>query len=451
MIVANKSDPTRAYSQYAAHSLIIAKNNFDGSPITPTKLLCGFETVDLQTPFGGKTLLDANNKGNIMLVLTYQDGHTEQKFISLDFTALAATLNAVTPAQLIPILNAHSGDTINFQARAWNQPGRTAINFMCKDPSVFRVQVYSDLANALGFGGGRPWIGCGAKMFDFYNEDLATGITDAPVTTDGINTPLMGMYSNAETSVNTSSRTTGDDITVTLKARYAELEAVLKNTKMSIANGDMGKLATARDITNSEDGALGGFECWIPKSLYEAVGAQNLGDSKQIDLDHVFSATLERAAPSGGAVTLTTFSFIIHAKTYTDDNGQQFLQPATEPYTNPCAYITNLSNAAKNAPMMSMVDITALTGATIENVTVIANGQRDWASIAPVPTEASGYSVAIAEPETGALGCSFAYDPDAQIIVVISGTTTGTETVTATFTNRDASTVTATFDVTVTS
>jgi hypothetical protein len=450
MIVAAKNDLTRSYSEFAAHSLIVGKNNYDGSPCTPTKLLCGFETVDLTARYKGKGLLRSDYTGDILLVITYNSGNVEQKFITLDFSANSTTLNAVTPAQILTALNARTGDTVNFEAYEYNAPSKNAINFRCKDPSVFNVQVYSDLANAIGFGGGRPFVGCGAKLFDFYNEDLATSIAEAPVMSEAVENQLLGMSTNGVTSVSIPARVTGNDFTVTVKGTFVEFEDVLRNRKRAFIPGQFGSTSVADQLVNFAEGALGGFCAWIPVNLYEGLGAQSIDDTKGVKINYIPSASFELQAPSGAAVSLTSKSFIIHAKQYTDDNGNSVILPTEETYQVPSQFLSNLGRAARNAPMQSMVNIIPVESAAIANVTdLVVGGSTSWVKVVTTPDNASGYEVALAEPADDALGCSFTFDPFEKLITIVSGETAGSETVTATITNRNQSVVTVTFTVTV--
>ncbi|GHV74224.1 hypothetical protein AGMMS49940_15260 [Spirochaetia bacterium] len=420
-------------------------NNHDGTDATPNNLLCGYKPMDLDVTRDGVSILSPDKKGTIILIRTTETECFVTRHI-IDCSGVA-NLHAASPQDIITLLNTQATPALPDMVASYNNTPR-AVNLYTTNAAVLITEIYGELAGAMGFGGGEAFTTMGSFWTDFMTDDSAVTLTPTPVTTDATQVRITGGYKSTARGIDIGGGYEGMDYAINVAKYSPEIQQALEGGYLLY-----GKNGTDADfIPFDSDVNKPRGKCEMV-AVYERTnkdGVVPIGTNEGLIIKRVYSGTIIPGADTTGAVTMTSFNATLQARVYRNQRGQNVQQPKTLYRGEDDKYLNALTLALQNRPLHSMLEAVNATTFTVENSGTLPPNSTGFELQAIItPPNASGFVVSIAEPGSGALGCTFEWDDANQRVLVTTGLTTGTETVTATLTNADGSTRVATFTVIV--
>lgn len=443
-IHARRDDPSRMSAVYATKGATMRKGNFNGTAAEPTNMLCAYKDMDLSAIRYGKSVLDMQGKGSILVTQTRASGEKKFSLHVLDFSK-AADITAVKPAEIITALNSAVPAIPDMQAVFSN--ATQSVNLMCTDPSVLFVEVFSLLAGALGFGGGEAFTSYGSFFQDFLTNDDTITVTPTNVTGESTAAELMGGYRNTRTAVMINGERGGVDYAVNVKA-YSPLVKQFFEGGELVFGGAEDDFNYRYSPVNANRRPTGKIEFFNILPLHAKNGETDISTIEGLIVEHVYAGTPVMGDDTRGAVSLSSFNFTLQARIYRSAAGQEVEQPEEIGYKERSDFILALMKCIASPCLISQVEVEAATGITVEPKLSMPRASRNFVQCAVVPVTASGFNVAIAEKD-GKLGATYTWNDDDQRVIITSGLTAGTDTVNITVTNVDGTQVTGSFELTV--
>lgn len=429
-------DPMDKSAEFAALGTAFRRGNYDGTAATPQRLLTSNAPVNLNVGREGITILDGNKRA---LLLVKRDSVKEVK--QVDFSG-AVDITRVTPDEIIAALNA-AGFT-NMMAVIDLPSG--ACNFTCTDPNVQYTEVFGYLAGALGFGGTKAFQGFGSFFRDYTIDDDTITCTRADQKTENTSVDQQGGGHNTLTRVTQQGRRTGVQYTVNLKPKDNVLRQIFEGGELIIHPSYDPK--PDHYIPPDRTGPNGMIEMYRLAPLYPANRESKEGQDEGVIVEHVFAGMGTVQDPSTGAMSLSSFNYLIDAGIYINQNGEQIQQPEELIYSKNKWNLNRLIETLSNPVKMSDLSATMLTGVNLTTSINIAQSRIGYNQCSLVPPEADGFTVSFS-PLATLTDSAIAWDNENARIIITTGTITGSEMVTVTFTNRDGTTVVKTFTLAV--
>jgi hypothetical protein len=401
--------------------------------------------VDLTKTLNGQTILNSSSKAPMMVVKTSPAG-VEMARYELDFSSVS-NVSRVTPQEIVTVLN--NGITDAEMVAAFDAT-QNHVNLRCTNSNVKITEVFGLIAGALGFGGGEPFTGYGSYWFDFLTDDSTISITPSNVMSGGTTAQLMGGFRNTETGVIINGALTGKDYAITVKKMSPLFSQAITGAELAFIDNGLGSDADFYPLTGVRIPKSVRMEMYNPRDRHAIEGTTDIGDTEGMIIEHVYSGAIILSDESRGAVSLDSYSFTLQARVYQDDAGNNIGQPEVL-YRNPeDVFFKCLALCLENRPLISMLTATPATSIVAQSpMSINANTSGNENRVLITPAAASGYTVAIAEPGSGALGCEFSFDYATKRIRIKSGATTGNENVTVTLTNANGAAKTSTIALTV--
>jgi hypothetical protein len=356
----------------------------------------------------------------------------------------AIDLENVTPAEVVIAINnaAFAGVdcAIDMETGA---PNITASN-----PAVECVQIFSLLAGALGFGGGKPFRSYGCYLYDGLTWKDIIQLTIARQAAQENAVSLANGWDGGTTEILRKGTRSGDQVTWNIRNKDYMLLQIAEGGEL--ASRPTGGLSYAPPLPEDDVGERS-VELWAIYGDFEDGVRQTLDEESFIPVKHYFRGRLTPLDDSEGANTIATIGFLYDADAaYTDPDGARRGNPALDKLTLDEWRAWKLKDCLIKGLSASFVNVTPASAAALRSAAVnMAKNQVAYNALAATPSNASGYTVTFSTPTLAGLQVSFDYV--GKRVRVASGGAAGSATITVTLTNGDAaqSAVTASFTVAV--
>jgi hypothetical protein len=303
-------------AQYATSGFYAKRANPDGTMATAQRTL-GFAGIIDITP-----VLTTN-----AAKLQIKVGRSPWQTKTVDFSA--ATPAALNPTTAAAALNAAAFTGANFSVD--DDTGR--LKLAAADSSADEVQVYGYLAGALNFGSGRAFEGLGCYYKDYRKEDDTITIQPAVQADENERISQEGSHGTKTTVIIAGGRN-GEDLTITTKPLDFEFQQMVQ--------GGVYKRGTQTDPVVYEpplpgDHAVTGYpNLTIVKidPIYAPNTESTEGQEIAVKTALYYSGLGKAGDESGGAKSLTQFSYTFNFGVYTDENGVRHANPEHKAYTS---------------------------------------------------------------------------------------------------------------------
>jgi hypothetical protein len=438
--MAVNNDATRRSARYSARGAIARNGNFDGSAVTAQRLLGVPENVNLNQSRSGYSILNAASQG--VILIRVDESPVQIKPVSF---AHAVDIENVTPAETVIAINGARFAGIN--AIIDNETG--AANIQAVNPGTECVQIFGVLAGALGFGGGKPFRSCGCFLYDGLSWKDIVQLTTARQAAEEAVVSLANGYDGGTTDVARRGGRTGDQVTWSVRNKDYLLLQLAEGGLLTVReSGGIGY----DEPSSGDDVGERNVELWAVYPDFEDGVRQTLDEESFITVKHYFKGRLTPRDDSEGGSAIATVNFLFDASAiYFDPDGGRMVNPHIDKMTIDEWRVWKLKSClipGLSAASTVVRPASALTlGSPVLNM---VKNQVAYNKLGTTPSNAGGYSITFPTPAT-LTDIEIGFDPDTKRVRVKAGNTAGTETVTVTLTNGDASssTVTAAFTIVV--
>jgi hypothetical protein len=305
----------RKGAQYATSGFIAKRCNPDGTMANGQRTLGFAGAIDI-TP-----VLTGNSAD---LQIKVGTAPWQKKTVSFS----AASPAALTVSAAAAALNAAAFTGCSFSA----DPGTGRLLLKAADTGQTEIQIYGYLAGALNFGNCRGFEGMGCYYRDYSGDDDTVTIQPAVQKDENERIEQEGSHGTKTTIIIAGGRN-GEDITVTAKPLDYEFQQMVQGGKYKkgtvtapaeyepplpgdpeVAGAPLLTILKIDPVYAANTESLEGQEAAVKTSLYYAT-LGSVGDE------------------SGGAKSLTQFSYTFSAGVYIDENGERHANPHNFLYT----------------------------------------------------------------------------------------------------------------------
>jgi hypothetical protein len=240
----------------------------------------------------------------------------------------AATPGALSVSAAVTALNAAAFTGCVFSA----DPATGRLLLKAADAGQTEIQIYGYLAGALNFGNCRALEGMGCYYVDYITGDDTVTLQPAVQKSDNERIEQEGSHGTKTTVIIAGNRN-GEDLTVTAKPLDFEFQQMVQGGKYrqatisapaeyepplpgdpAVAGNRLLTIVKVDPLYAPNVESLEGQEVAVKTALYYAM-IGSVGDE------------------SGGAKSLTQFTYTFSSGTYTDENGVQHANPLHRSYT----------------------------------------------------------------------------------------------------------------------
>jgi hypothetical protein len=307
----------RKQAQYATSGFYAKRCNPDGTMAHGQRTLGFIGAIDIVS------VLDSSNTAKMQIKVG--TGPWQVKVV--DFSSANPGALTVTAAATALTAAAFSGCTFN----ADTETGRLILK--ASDAGQTEIQVYGYLAGALNFGGCRPFEGMGCYYVDYITQDDTVSIQPAVQKDDNERIEQEGSH-GTKTALIIAGGRNGEDLAVTAKPLDFELQQMVQGGKYrqatvtgpaeyepplpgdpAVAGNPLMTVVKVDPLYAPNVESLEGQEIAVKTALYYAM-IGSVGDE------------------SGGAKSLTQFTYNFSCGVYTDENGELHSNPLHRSYTS---------------------------------------------------------------------------------------------------------------------
>ncbi|MDR2500127.1 MAG: hypothetical protein LBD37_03475 [Treponema sp.] len=446
-------DPSGRQSEFPG-GLIIQAENPDGTEITPQRCLGANSPVNLIAPWKGQTILDSGKKA-LMRVAVSKDDRARSPFTRVFPVSFAHAVDpeAVTPSEIVIALNAAAQDLFTVEI----DPATERVNLRGEAGARF-ISVSGFLAGALGFGDGTAWRSFGAPFFAMYGNDENISVTPTATRSEETRAALNGGSKNVPSSWVLPGKVTGWSIAVANRSVNELFNQAVNGGAFSVGESARGSLDIElplheTPISNSGSGRTFTVHHITLKGTADSETNRNSPDGVTDRIYH--GCTITQADDGTGALTVTTSNYTITAPGFVfDENGNKIPNPEKRMYArgddkeNHLAALTDMDSADAELKIGDIRSVRLLTVTHSQDSLTLVHGAVGRNAYTVSPPDAAGYAVTF-NPLTTLTNTKISWDYANRRAVIEAGSVTGTETVTARFTNMDGTIVNDTFIVTV--
>ncbi|MDR1074035.1 MAG: hypothetical protein LBL45_10240 [Treponema sp.] len=439
--MAYNNDATRRSARYSCRGAILRNGNFDGSAVTPQRMLGAPEIINLNQTRGGVSILNASKQG--VMLIRVDDNPAQIKSVSF---AHAVDIENVTPAEVVIGINnaGYSGVSCVIDTETG------APNLQASSPDTICVQAFSLLAGALGFGGGKPFRSFGCFLYDGLTwKDIIQLTTARQLGTEAA-VSLANGYDGGTTVIMQKSSRAGDQVTWSIRNKdYILLQMAEGGV---LAPRETGGLSYMSPMPEDDVGERS-IELWAIYGDFEDGVRQTLDEESFIPVKHYYKGQLSPQDDAEGAATIATISFLYDAAAvYNDPMGGRMGNPAIDKFTLNEWRTWRLKDCLIKGLSAGFVNVIVASQISVAHSTIsMVNNQIAYNALGATPSNAGGFSISFSTP-TVLTDLILSYDPDSRRIRILSGGMDGSDTITVTAKNGDSaqSSVTTTFTVVVT-
>jgi hypothetical protein len=246
---------------------------------------------------------------------------------TVDFAGVSAS--ALTVSAAVTKLNAAAFTGCAFIA----DPDTGRLLLKASDTGQTEIQIYGYLAGALNFGGSRAFEGLGCYYVDYLTQDDTITIQPAVQKSENERIEQEGSHGTKTTVIIAGGRN-GEDLTITAKPLDFEFQQMIQGGRYKqatvttpaeyepplpldpdVAGNRLLTIVKVDPLYAPNVESLEGQEIAVKTALYYAM-IGSVGDE------------------SGGAKSLTQFTYTFSSGTYTDENGVQHANPLHRSYTS---------------------------------------------------------------------------------------------------------------------
>jgi hypothetical protein len=241
----------------------------------------------------------------------------------------AATPGALTVSSAVTALNAAAFTGCAFSVDS----GTGRLLLKASDTGQTEIQIYGYLAGALGFGNCRAFEGMGCYYVDYTSEDDTITIQPAVQKDDNERIEQEGSH-GAKTTVIIAGSRNGEDLTITTKPLDYEFQQMVQGG--TYQRGTVTAPAKYEPPISGDPAVVGAPLMTILKidPVY-AANTENLEGQEVAVKTSLYYATLGSVGDeSGGAKSLTQFTYTFNAGIYIDENGSKHANPLNTLYTD---------------------------------------------------------------------------------------------------------------------
>jgi hypothetical protein len=398
------------------------------------------ENVNLNQTRRGASLLNASKQG--VVLLRVDDEPVQIRSLSF---AHAVDLERVSPAEVVIAISqaAFSGVTCSIDIDS-GAPNIQAVN-----PGAACVQIFSLLAGALGFGGGKPFRSYGCFLYDGLTWKDIIQLTVVKQSSAENAVSLANGYDGGVTEIVQRGGRTGDQVTWNVRNKDYILLQMAEGGEL-VAR-ESGGLSYTPPLVEDDVGERD-VELWAIYGDFEDGVRQVLDEENFIPVKHYYKGRLAPQDDSEGASQIATIGFLYDAPAvYNDPISGRVASPDVNKFTLEEWRTWKLKDCIIKGLSAGFVNVAPAVSATVESSAItMVRGQVAYNALGTTPYNASGFSVSFSALSTLTdLGLS--YDPYSKRIRIKAGNVVGTQSITVTLANGDAaqSTASVAFSVTV--
>jgi hypothetical protein len=240
----------------------------------------------------------------------------------------SSTPAALTVTAAVTALNAAAFTGCSFSADT--ATGRLLLK--ATDAGQNEIQIYGYLAGALGFGNCRAFEGMGCYYADYTSEDDTVTIQGAVQKDDNERVEQEGSHGTKTTVIIAGSRN-GEDLTITTKPLDYEFQQMVQGGRYK--RGAVTVPAEYEPPISGDPAVVGSPLMTILKidPVYAANSESLEGQEVAVKTSLYYAALGSVGDESGGAKSLTQFTYTFNAGIYIDENGVRHANPLNTLYT----------------------------------------------------------------------------------------------------------------------
>lgn len=303
-------------AQYATSGFIAKRCNPDGTMATGQRTLAFAGVINITPVLTGTSA-----------VMQIKVGTAPWQSKTVNFSA--ATPAALTVSAAVTALNAAAFTGCVFSADAAS--GRLLLK--ATDAGQNEIQVYGYLAGALNFGNCRSFEGMGCYYKDYRGEDDTVTIQPAVQKDENERIEHEGSHGTKTVIVIAGSRN-GENITIATKPLDYEFQQMVQGGKYK--RGTVTAPAEYEPPLPGDPAVIGAPLMTIVKidPIYAANTESLEGQEIAAKTSLYYAALGSVGDESGGAKSLTSFSYTFNTGVYMDENGVRHANPLNKLYTS---------------------------------------------------------------------------------------------------------------------
>jgi hypothetical protein len=306
----------RKQAQYATRGFIAKRCNPDGTMATGQRAL-GFAGIINIT-----SVLSGVNAAPLQVKV----GTAPWELKNVDFSGR-------NPAELNPTEAANALDAAGFAGCNFAVDSKTGrLLLKASDPDQKEIQIFGYLAGALNFGNCRPYEGMGCYYADYVSQDDTITIQPAVQKSENARIEQEGSH-GTKTAIIIAGGRNGENLTITTKPLDFEFQQMVQGGRYRRAT--VTKPAEYEPPLSMDRNIIGNPLLTIIKvdPLYAPNTESTEGQEVAVKTAIYYSALGSVGDESGGAKTLTSFTYTFNSGIYTDENGVQHANPLHRSYT----------------------------------------------------------------------------------------------------------------------